>query len=189
MLFGKKTVITPETAHESYEFTYQLSYDEVFEAFWSLSQKWNRKITMIITAVITAITVFLLGMYLLDSTRVNYFFVAAMAIFVLFYVIYMPYYKAKKGALKVSKQGGYYKIRISRQGQILLPRLEPLELAGDKDARAIETRNLIVVRTDSTHTFCIPKRVMKEYEIEDVRKICQAYMKFRDRTGDGKKNV
>lgn len=149
------------------------------EAFRSLNEKWGPKASKIVTVLLTAVTVFLLLSYMVDRTKVNYFFLALVSIAVLFYIIYVPFLKAKKGAAAVARQGGSYKVTITRLGQITPSQSEAIDLNGDRDARTIETSRLFVIRPDSAHTFCIPKRAMKEKEIEDVRTILQAYMKYK----------
>jgi hypothetical protein len=106
---------------------------------------------------------------------------ALIGILLLFYLIYMPVLKAKKGARAVAKANGVFKVEITDEGTISLPGQKPIDLDGDKDARAIETDALFIIRPDSAHTFCIPKRIMSDKESYGVREILSAYIKMDDK--------
>lgn len=181
-MFGKqKMVVVPETVKEIYDFRFRLSYDEAFEAFHNLLERGNKKLRTAATAgVALAATGLLIG-FALDRTKMHFLYTALMAVIVLSLLIYAPVINAKKGAKKVAAANGSYQLRISSKGQVILPRKEPISMAGDKNSRAIETRNLFVIRTDNTNTICIPKRIMKDTEIDDIRKILKAYIKYQDR--------
>lgn len=174
-----KKVSLPESVKASYGFTYNLNYDEAYDTFLLLSRKWSKKISIIIGIALTVIAVVMLVLNFLDNRKVHYFFIAIIAVLLLFYLIYVPVLKAKRGANKVQKQKGTYKIQVTSRGKIVLPRKDAIDLAGDKDARAIETQKLFAVRTDGTNTFCFPKRIMKENEIEGIREILKAYLKYQ----------
>lgn len=164
---------------ESYEFIYRLTYDEAYETFFLISMKWSPKARKIIGAILTAITVGMLSVYYLDSRKIHYFFIIIFAILMLYYLIYIPVLKAKKGAKEVARKNGTYKIKLTDKGKIVLSGTDESELLGDKDARAIETKTLFVLRTDKSTTICLPKRIMKQDEIEDVREIIKAYLKYK----------
>ncbi len=53
----------------------------------------------------------------------------------------------------------------------------PLELCGDRDARAFETDALFVLRPDRQNSFCLPKRIMTEREIDLTRSIVAGHVK------------
>lgn len=181
-MFGKpKMKEIPETAKETYEFRYRLTYEEAYEAFLNLLQRGNKKLRTLATIAVGVIATGLLIGFAMDHTRVHFIYTALMSVIVLALLIYLPELNAKKGAKKVGKAGGSYQVRISRGGQVILPRREPVPLAGDKNSRAVETENLFVIRTDVSNTLCIPKRTMKDPEIEDIRKILKTYIKYQDR--------
>ena len=184
-MLRKKTPVKPETSRERYEFRYQLSYREAFEAFRNLAERGNRTLRLIAIFSVGLIAAGLLIGYAMDTTKVHFIYMAFMSVFLLFYLVYVPSLTARRGAAKVAKANGSYQVTISSAGQIRLPRLDPIQLNGDKNARSIETNHIFVIRTDSSHTVCIPKRVMREGEIEDVRRILQAYMKYYDRRQPG----
>lgn len=165
---------------ESYEFTYKLSYDEIYESFLLLSAKWSKKVRVIIGAILVGITVAMLIGYYLDSQRIHFFILAIFAILLLYYLIYVPVLKAKKGAQKVSKQKGTYRVKLTSDGKVVAGS-ETINMAGDKDARVIETERLYILRPDNAHTFCLPKRIMKKEEIEEVRALLKANIKYLER--------
>lgn len=171
-------ITLPEDVKTSYRFSYKLSYDEAYEAFSVLAFKRSRKFQLIAGIALTAAAVIMLVTFALDSRKVMNLFLALLAVLLLFYLIYFPVLKARKGARSVAKANGVYKVEVVDVGTISLPNMKPIDLAGDKDARAVETDNIIAIRPDSSHTFCIPKRVMKEKEIYGVREILSAYIKY-----------
>lgn len=177
----EKIVTLPETVKSSYEFNYKLNYSEAYETFLLLALRWSKKMRVIIGVLLTTIAVGTLVGYALDNMKTHYFLMAIVAIGLLFYLLYVPVLKAQKGAKKVHKQNGWYQMRITAGGEILLPRADALSLAGDKDARCIETDKIFIIRTDRMNTFCLPKRIMKKDEIEGVREILKAYIKYQIR--------
>ena len=171
-----KEIILPEDVAESYRFSYDLTYDEAYRAFSLLAFKRSGKFRLIAGIILTAAAVLMLVLFAMDNTKVMDLFLAVIAILLLFYLIYFPVLKARKGARAVERAKGTYRVAITDTGTISLPHEKPINLDGDKDARAIETDDLFVIRPDSYHTFCIPKRVMKEKEIYGVREILAAYI-------------
>ncbi len=165
---------------QSFEFSYKLSYEECYETFLLLSMKWSRKIRKLIGGLLILITIILLAGYFFDSTKIHYFVMSILAILLLYYLIYVPVLKAKKGAIKVSKAKGTYKVKITEDGMVVTD-TESMPLASDKDARAIETEQLYILRPDRMHTICLPKRVMNEQEKEAIRNILKANVKYQIR--------
>ncbi len=159
------------------EFEYRLKYDECQETFYLLGMKWGERKRKILTVLLTVIGVVMLLGYYRDSQKIHYFFIAILDILLLYYLIYVPALKAKKGAKKVSRQGGTYKIELTREGKIRTGN-EWVDLNGDADARVIETDTIFVVRPDRVYTFCLPKRIMTEEEIEEVREILKSVRFF-----------
>lgn len=161
----------------AYEFTYKLSYDEVYESFLLLNAKWSKKIRIIIGSVLVLITLVMLVGYYMDSQKAHFFLLAIFAILLLYYLIYVPVLKAKRGAAKVCKQNGTYRVKLLDEGKIQMGS-EVIEMAGDKDAKVIETESIYVLRTDRMHTFCLPKRIMKNDENDEVRELLEKHMKY-----------
>lgn len=152
------------------EFEYKLTYEESYETFYLLSMKWGKAKRNILAAVLTAIAVVMLILYYQDSRGIHYFFLAILAIMLLAYLLYVPALKARKGAIRVSRQNGKYRIELTRDGRIRAGK-EVVELKGDKDARVIETDTIFIIRPDRVHTFCLPKRILSEEEVTEVREI------------------
>ena len=120
----------------------------------------------------------MLVLFALDNSKAMDLFLAIIAILLLYYLIYFPILRARRGAKGVEKAKGTYRVEITDAGTISLPHAKPINLDGDKDVRTIETDDLFIIRPDTLHTFCIPKRVMKEKEIYGVREILAAYMSY-----------
>lgn len=159
-------------------FTYQLNYDEIYEAFFLLSMKWSKKTRMVFTAVLTAIAVCFLALFAFNRNRISCFFLAVVDIFLLSYLVYIPALKARRGAKKVYSQKGSYQVELTTKGQIISGNT-CIALAGDVNARAIETSASYIIRPDGQHTFCIPKRVMTPSEQEETEMILRAACKYR----------
>lgn len=165
---------------EFYEFTYKLTYDEIYESFLLLNQRWGKKGRIFVGVALVIITIAMLLGYYLDSQKMHYFLLAIFSILLLYYLIYVPALKAKRGAQKVSKINGRYRVTVRADGKIQVE-TEVIDIAGDKDARVIETDRLYVLRPDNRHTFCLPKRIMKQEEIEEIRELLKRYVKYLKR--------
>lgn len=155
---------------DNLKFEYKLNYEESYAAFYLLCMKWGKRKRSILAALLTVIAIAMLAAYWFDSRKIHFFFIAVLAILLLYYLIYVPVLKAKKGAKKVYRQDGIYKVELTCDGKIRTED-ECLELKGDKDARAVETNSIFVIRPDRVHTFCFPKRIMTDVEIQQVRTI------------------
>ncbi|MBQ1490309.1 MAG: YcxB family protein [Eubacterium sp.] len=174
----EQPIYLDENTKEFYRFDYKLTYEEAYAAFSLLAFKWSHRYRIIAGVGLTGIAVALLIFFALDPQKIHFFFMAAMAVLLLFYLIYVPTLKARRGAKAVVNSRGTFKVEIRDIGTISMPHAEAIDLAGDKDSRAIETEDLFVIRPNSGNTFCIPKRVMKPDEIEGVRDILGAYIKL-----------
>ncbi len=163
--------------NERLEFTYNLKFDEIYEALLLLNKKCGKKTEKVLVILLTIIAVSLLGGYYVDGRRIHFFFLAILDIMLLFYLIYVPELKAKSAAKKISRQKGTYRIRFTEEGTIVTE-MEKIDLIGDKDARTIETKNVFIIRPDSTHTLCLPKRILTEVEKEDIRETLKMNMRF-----------
>ncbi|MGL4607457.1 MAG: hypothetical protein ACRCU3_08345 [Eubacteriaceae bacterium] len=177
----EKIISLPENVKPSYSFVYQLKGEEAYETFLLLAKKWNAKIRWIIGIFLTIVASVMLVLNFLDNRKVHYFFIAIIAVLLLFYLIYSPILKAKRGTRKVMKQKGTYRVKITNQGKIVLSQTEAMDLSGDKDARAIETETVFAIRVDGVNTVCIPKRIMEKEEIFGIREILKAYLKYQSR--------
>ena len=168
-------------ATNSYHFDYKLSYDEAYETFYKLAFRWSRKFQLIVGILLTVIAVVMLILFAMDSRRIHFFFIAIVCVIMLGYLIYMPTLKAKKGAANVAKagqRGGKFHLSIYPDGHLTLGDGEDVGLQDVKGGRAIETKDLFIIRPDSLHTCCLPKRIMKAKEEDGVREILGQYLKI-----------
>lgn len=168
--------------HKNLKFEYRLKYEESYETFYLLGMKWGEKKRNILAILLTVIGVIMLAGYYRDSQKIHYFFISLLDILLLYYLIYVPVLKAKKGARAVGRQGGIYKVELTREGKVRTGN-DSVDLNGDADARAIETDSIFIVRPDRMHTFCLPKRIMTEKEIQEVREILKSVRFFRQNPG------
>ena len=159
-------------------FTYQLSYDEIYEAFFLLSMKWSKKTRMVLTGALTVIAICFLVLFAFNRNKFHYFFLAVVDIFLLSYLVYIPALKARRGAKKVCSQKGSYHVKLTEKGQIISGN-KSIAIAGDANARAIETASSYIIRPDGQHTFCIPKRVMSIQEQKETERILRTACKYR----------
>lgn len=175
-----KIINLPESVNPSYRLNYRLTYNEAYQSFYLLANKWKGEQKIIVGIILTVVAVIMLILRYRDPTAFHYSYIALLATLLLFYLVYGPVSKARRGARKVKKQNGSFKIEISKDGKIILPDGEAIDLSSDKDARVIETDDIFAVRPDGRHTFCIPKRILKEDE-EAIRKIFKAYLSYQYR--------
>ena len=160
-----------EMTREQLKLNYSLTEDEAFQAFYLLASRRSGIMKWIVSAVLAALTLVLLVFYAADSRRVHLLFLAVCAIALLFYILYQPLLRAKRGARRVGKTGGRYQITLYQDGRISLPGEDTLKLSGDKYARAIETDMIFALRPDAQHTICIPKRILPAEEADFIRTV------------------
>lgn len=163
---------------DTLNFTYQLNYDEIYEAFFLLSMKWSKKTRKILTIILTLIAICFLVLFAFNRNRIYSFFFAVVDIFLLSYLVYIPDLKARRGAKKVCSQKGTYRVKLTEQGQVISGN-ERIDIAGDTNARAIETASSYIIRPDGQHTFCIPKRIMSIQEKKETEAILRKSCKYR----------
>ncbi len=162
---------------QSINLSYTLSYEEAYEAFFLLSSKFSKKIKQAVSFILLAVAAILVVFYALNPYNLEYFVLPFLSLGVFLYVQYYPQYKAKNGAKKVKLAKGTYKIIFFTDGRIKPFNGEEISVSVDKDSRAFETETLFVIRPDRSNTFCFPKRVIKEKEINLVRETLYKYMK------------
>lgn len=163
---------------DTLNFTYQLNYDEIYEAFFLLSMKWSKKTRMVLTGVLTVIAICFLMLFAFNRNRIYSFFFAVVDIFLLSYLVYIPDLKARRGAKKVCSQKGSYHVKLTEKGQIISGN-KSIAISGDANARAIETASSYIIRPDGQHTFCIPKRIMSIQEQKETERILRTACKYR----------
>ena len=152
-------------------FHFQLQYQEAYDTFYLLSSKHGRKYNAVIGICLTLIASILLIFYALDSRKVHYFYLAVISILLLFYLIYSPVIKAKKGASAVVKNNGYYEIGFTEKGILHLPSSESILLSEDKHSRVVETDTIFAIRADKEHTVCLPKRILQDVQESQLREL------------------
>ena len=161
-------------------FRYELSYEEAYEAFYLLSFRRSRPFKLAVGCALVAVVVILLILFVMDPRKIHYFMLVILALLLLFYMIYMPVLKARRGAKQVARQKGTYQVTVGEDGVLALQQ-EQVPLAGDRNARAYETERIFAIRTNTTRTFCLPKRLMTQTQIERVRQILAAHTKLLQR--------
>lgn len=153
---------------------YRLTWQEAYDTFYLLASRQSKRTKLVLGICLTAISVILLILFAMDSRKVHYLLLALIAILLLFYLIYHPVLRARKGAANVAKINGLYKVTLNGTGQIRLPGNETLQFGEDKYARAVETDTIFALRIDAQHTLCIPKRILTEHEINQLRQMIES---------------
>lgn len=156
--------------------SYVLTYDEALSSFLFVStrhSKTTRKILSILLLTLTAVLVILYGFY---PYHLEYMILSLLSLAAWAMVMPYPSYKAKRGAKAVARAKGEYKVELFSDGYIQPWGGQRLPLSGDKAARGYETDELFVLRPDSLHTFCLPKRVMTPSEIAFVHELFAQYL-------------
>lgn len=169
---------TARTIHSSARFKYQLSYDEAFKSFLLLSPKKNIWFVRITYISLMAISACLTVLYALNPYRFEFFLLPLLSLALLGFIYYLPRLKAARGARQVQRVGGFYDVKIDSRGFLQTGNGEVVSLDGDRQARAFESIGLFVIRPDTRNSFCLPKRVMTNEQIELTRSILRDKIKF-----------
>ncbi len=154
---------------------YKLTYQEAYDTFYLLASRRRRLTTILFIIALTAIAVVLLILFAIDPRKVHYLFIAIIAILLLFFIIYQPALSARRGARNVARTNGTYKISLNESGKIGLPDKTTLRFGEDRNARAAETDTIFALRVDRDHTICIPKRILKGKQEDQVRQMIENY--------------
>lgn len=156
-------------------FRYKLTRQEAYDAFYLLASRQSKKAKIFYFAGLTGISAYMLLLFALDSRKLHCLFLALIAVALLFYLLYRPVFCARKGAENVVRTNGTYQVELSASGLIRLPPDQVLKFGSDRYARFVETDYIFALRIDAQHTLCIPKRILKESEIDRIRDIlCNA---------------
>ena len=169
----------PGGMDKKYKFRYSLTYQEAYDAFLALAMRYTKKVKYGLMAAIVLITVICMVMFITNPERFYVFFMVIFAVLMTAYLFYMPVIKAKKGACQVARINGTYEVTITSAGRIVLAGEED-DLKQDKNSRAVELKESFAIRVNSYTTVCIPKRVMRESQIEAVREILKEFIKYTD---------
>ncbi len=169
----------PGSMDKKYTFRYSLSYQEAYDAFLALAMRYTKKVKYGLMTAIVAVTVCCMVMFIMNPDRFYVFFMIIIAVLMTAYLFYMPVIKAKKGASQVARINGTYEVGITSTGKIILAGQED-DLKQDKNSRAVELKDSFAIRLNSYTTVCIPKRTMRESQIDAVRDILKEYIKYTD---------
>lgn len=150
---------------------YRLTYQEAYDTFYLMAFRQSRRTRLLLGICLTAAAVLLLVLFARDSRTVYNLFLAIIATLLLFYLIYHPALAARRGAAKVARTNGTYRITIHGSGRIDLPGNQTIQFGEEKYARAAETDTIFALRPDTQNTLCIPKRLLSETEAAEIRKI------------------
>ena len=161
-----------------YTFQYKLSYQEAYDTFYLLASRLNKHKRIIYTIILTSISVLSLIFYGLDTRKVYFCLLAVFSVALLFYLLYHPSLAARKGAAKVARLNGTYRIRNNQQGEIVLPSSSKekssdnvIILGEDKYSRVLETDSIYAIRVDSQTTLCLPKRVTNKEQQKNLHQM------------------
>lgn len=155
---------------------YRLTYREAYEAFYLLAKVGSETVRRI-----TLVILFLLGAaltvgYAFWPRRLDFQIMAFLCVVTFVAVVVAPTWKAKRGAKKVERTGGFYRLGLG-EGFVVTPDGQRHPLAADKWAKAFETKDLFVLRPSRVQTFCLPKRILVHDQISHVRHILTGAVK------------
>jgi hypothetical protein len=149
---------------------YQLTRPEAYEAFYLLAKVGSESIRRVVLVILIVLGAALTIMYGLRPRRLDFQMMAVLCAITFAMVVIAPNWKARRGANKVAQTGGYYRLGLG-QNFIVTPDGERHPLAGDRWAKAFETKDLFVLRPTRTQTFCLPKRLFVFDQIIEIRQI------------------
>ena len=150
---------------------YTLTYKEAYDTFSLLAFKHSRKRRNLTCFILTLLAVILLAVFALRKEEIHYLFLAFLSILLLFYIIYTPVLKARKGAGAASGSNRIYKLYIRGDGCIRFSNGTELRLSKDNNSRFIETEEIFAIRANERDTICIPKRILSSSQKKDLRKM------------------
>lgn len=148
---------------------YKFKYDEIYSTFKLLAFRINNKIQIIIKFILVTIIIYTLIEFNIDKTKSNYYFVGVFSLALLIYLIYYPIIFARRKTKAIMKMGGRCKLIINDDGSISIPNNLKIEVKNNPSFKSYETDNVFIYNSPGSHTFCIPKRVLKDKEIEKLR--------------------
>lgn len=148
---------------------YKFKYDEIYYTFKLLAFRINNKIQTITKFILVTIIIYMLIEFYVDKTKSNYYFVGVFSLALLIYLIYYPIIFARRKAKTIMNMGGRCKLSIIDDGSILIPSGLKIEVKNNPSFKSYETENIFIYNLPGSHTFCIPKRVLKDKEIEKIR--------------------
>lgn len=164
------------TKVKSLQLSYVLTYDEALSSFLFVATRRSETSRKILSVVLLSLAAALIVFYGLYPYHLEYMALALLSLALWVMVVPYPSYKAKRGARAVARAKGTYQVELFSDGYIQPWVSQRLPLSGDKAARGCETEQLFVLRPDSQHTFCLPKRAMKPAEIDFVRQTLAQYL-------------
>jgi hypothetical protein len=163
--------LSAEEQSRAHAVRYTLTYDEAYEAFYLLADKWGKKWRLIAFIALGAAAAVSLGLAVADRTAIQYSMLTVFSATLMLLVWSWPAAKARRGAKTVTREAGTYRLTISHTSGIRLPNGQTVPLQGDPDARAFETAQSFVIRPDRRNSFCVPKRVLKDGQVSAIRRI------------------
>ncbi|MDY2629441.1 MAG: hypothetical protein SOW08_14210 [Lachnospiraceae bacterium] len=165
----------PEGAVKTYRLNYQLSYDEIAESMTLICDKRSKKSRTVMGAVLFALAVGAVILYSQNPYGIHYAFAAIVMAVFSFVVWSYPSLKGRSSARKISKRKGTYKLVVSSDGYITPYGDDPVDLFEFPQGKSFETDNLFAIRADRLHSFCIPKRILSQKQLSEIRDILIRY--------------
>lgn len=165
----------PEGAVKTYHLNYQLSYDEIAESMTLICDKRSKKSRSVMGGVLFALAVGAVILYSQNPYGIHYAFAAIVMAVFSFIVWSYPSLKGKSSARRIIKQKGTYKLVFSSDGYITPYGDDPVDLFKFSQGKSFETNNLFAIRADRLHSFCIPKRVLSQKQLSEIRNTLITY--------------
>ena len=160
---------------KKYQLSYQLSYDELAESMTLICDKRSKKSRTIMGWILFALAIGAVILYAFNPYGVHYAFTAIVMAAFSFVVWYYPSLKGKNSARKISKRKGTYKLVVSSDGYIVPYGDGPVDLFEFAGGKSFETNNLFAIRADQLHSFCIPKRILSQKQLSEIRDMLVKY--------------
>lgn len=150
------------------ELTYELQPAEIEESLLCLDFRREGKMKYLNVGVIGLVAGGCMIGYIRDNAQFFLMVFAAVAVALLFLLLYIPDFRRRRKARKMTREKGYYKVRIP-ENNIL---------------KGFESEHVFTIRT-KTETYCVPKRILNQSQDERLRTILEnsAEKMYRIETG------
>ena len=155
------------------KFRYRLEEREIEEALLDLNWRREGRFRTVNLWVLSILGIAVLAAYIKDPGQFFLFLLLLLIVLMLFYMAYGTAYARKRRAKKIASQEGEYRLEITDTYILPGEKGDKIKLSEGK-LKFFCSEHVLVIRA-GREVFTIPRRVMKEEELEAVKGIAGRY--------------
>lgn len=155
------------------KFTYRLEQEEIEEALLVLNWRREGRFRTINLWTMSSLGVLVLIGYIRNPELFYLFLLLLFIIILLFYMAYGKAYSRRRRARKMAARGGEYRLEITESCILSGDKNEKIKLDGKK-LQFLCSDNVVVIRADRD-VYTIPRRILKDGELEAFKRIAGRY--------------